>query len=592
VTGDELEQVGQALLQGLGFTCVSELRHVRLIDLDSGGPHGADDHIELDYLIPYGNTCILGEITSRHGSKSLSRKYDRFCHHVDIISRAFGRKRSDRSRRAFFQQLGVPDDTLRRFRGVSEFRGFFLTTEQDRSGINFDARSAVPILYRHDWLVLREYEKSIGCHAAPAFLERLDLAPIQSGPQEQICFTCAEEALLLSRHRRFSLVAESECDVLVFEADPYKLLPRSRVYRRESLTQERWPDSKHYQRALSHRKLRRIREQIPDPDESGSFMFPGSILVVLSRSCRFDPEKKELMIPNAFGALRVIDGQHRLFAYANSDVQDRVRDTGRIMVTALHIEEADEAEIQRCSAQAFVEINTNQTRVAPLLLHDISFDVLGDRSPRAISAKILTEVNKRRRSAMHGLLRTNDTPDGAIKMTELVSTLAQIANPDAVRKVLDATSGAKLDRLRGYQNLFSRPGDCAQLADGETMMKCGEVGIDRYFKIVRAIYPGDWKDLADGGEQTALRRTKMIAAFIRLLKDFVWEGLDWDDVDGELRRVCDHIGGLGGRRRPSIVFDEKLESIPEPAYKQMDFYRFLSRNRVRKTRIQTVVSSK
>jgi hypothetical protein len=80
LAGDNLEHAGLTLLnEGFAFGAIRpEKETVRLIDLDPEGPHGPGDSLELDYLLPLGRVCLVGEITARTRTQDLDEKYRRF----------------------------------------------------------------------------------------------------------------------------------------------------------------------------------------------------------------------------------------------------------------------------------------------------------------------------------------------------------------------------------------------------------------------------------------------------------------------------------------------------------------------------------
>lgn len=591
--GISLELAGRKLFESVGFTCAGELTNVRLSELDPTGPYSSGEHVEFDYLIPHGTMCLVGEITARRNKGNLKDKYSRFIQQTQLLGHIHGRKRTPAGRRELFRLLGVPDDQLPEFDSVSTFAGFFVTTHFDRATVTLDRRPGFAIIYKHDWMVFHEYAEAISRWAAPVLLERLGMPLVPVADEQVLQLRANQERLLCSIARRFSLIAPIDCNILLFETNPYLLLRRCRVYRRESLSQDLWDDSKHYQRALRKPKLRKIRKWLLDRHHD-SFLFPGSILVVLDQCCSFDQHNHggSLEIPDRYGAVHVVDGQHRLFAYADLAVENDMRDTARILVTALHIPNASAHRIKQCSAQAFVEINSNQTRVPALLLHDIAYDVLGKRDAKAISAKVLTEAN-RRKGRLRGFLRTNDTPYGIVKMTELVSVLSQMLNPEMIRKVALAITGNLGMRRFGYEALFAMSQGtfvANRLTEPDELVRRGIYVLVRYFNLIGKQFATDWAEARSSTPTSAFRRAHLFYGWVRLLKEFIDEGASWDDISMYIEQIHEHVGQLGGRAHPNVVFDESVSAIPNPkSYKAMDFYRFLSRNRTRKTRIQTAV---
>ena len=587
-----VQRSGGELFTRLGLLCIDDFPQVRLLALEPGGAHRAGDHLEIDYLIPRESTCLVGEITTRANLGEVRRKYRRFLSHFNLIRQVYSRKRTAAGKEAVWQTLGVPTNRLGAFQHIRDCQGFFILTNVDRPQIHLDAAPRIRVFYRFDWKVLREYEKAIGEYASPSFLEHFQITPTRRIRRRTHVYSSQQNGLLCISQRYVTTAHSSgRCDILVFEAYPYDLLKCAKVFRRESISQDLWSAERHYQRALLPSKLERMRDLlIGHADEGRVFLFPGSILVVLSEQCHYDADRDggRLEIPDEFGSLHIVDGQHRLFAYANNDVRTVVTDEATILITALHFPEASQDDIKRCSAQAFVEINTNQTKVRPLLLYDIAFNLLDDRTPKAISAKVLTDANRVRQRRLYGILFTNDTPTGRIRMTEITTTLAQILNPDRVAALEGATRGTQVLSREGYEALFRSP--IAQLGDPDALAQRAKGVIGKYFDVVAIAFSSDWNEISAENPRSAFGLTKMFAGWIRLLKDFISEGLDWDDIAEEIQRIKRNVSSLERRRQPRLVFDMRLRSIPDAGNRQMDFYRFLSRNRRRKTSIQRVVA--
>jgi DNA sulfur modification protein DndB len=139
-----------------------------------------------------------------------------------------------------------------------------------------------------------------------------------------------------------------------------------------------------YQRLLVPNRLKGIRKFI----EKGGY-FPNSIIINfdsshLKQKVCFEPAGKvsndsdsrfgSLLIPNAYGIAHIIDGQHRVYGYANSSYKD----SNTIPVVAfLDMESREQLQI-------FMDINENQKAVSPSLRLDLKEDIDWE-SPRTDS---------------------------------------------------------------------------------------------------------------------------------------------------------------------------------------------------------------
>lgn len=323
LTGQELEDFGQEVFTRMGLTCIHALNQARLRDLDPPGPYSADDHLEFDYLIPCGEICLIGEITGRSSPNSVRTKYSRFRRHYGVV-------RNLQLTGQVWQLLGVPSEHLRDFRGVTELKCFFVTTRLERFDVNLPEVDNMARFYKPDWDLLVEYSHSIGIYAKHHFLYHFDVAEGRSHRPLMLCRS--PHGLMRTTDRKIASGNVGLADVYTFEVSPYDLLPIARVFRRDELPNLAPAPEPEYQRPLMPDKLDSIRGNLLD---SPDFMFPNSILVVLSSDCRYLEEEEALMIPDNYGAVSVIDGQHRLFSYADEGVRARIDDGSRIVVTAV-----------------------------------------------------------------------------------------------------------------------------------------------------------------------------------------------------------------------------------------------------------------
>lgn len=128
-----------------------------------------------------------------------------------------------------------------------------------------------------------------------------------------------------------------------------------------------------YQRILKPKKVSAIRSYLPSP---GAF-FPNSIIMASDHQITWSKEisdgKNEIgkiTLPNKYGALNVIDGQHRLYGTESSDLGTKKP------VSICLIEGLSKPE----EASLFTTINQEQTRVSADLMWDL-YGELGSISP-------------------------------------------------------------------------------------------------------------------------------------------------------------------------------------------------------------------
>ena len=155
-----------------------------------------------------------------------------------------------------------------------------------------------------------------------------------------------------------------------FVIQPEKLLQIAYVHHRRS-TPEDLAGS--YQRMLKKSRLRKISSFI-----TGGGYFPNNIILNFTERPTFRPFEKEkqvgdvvfgmLDLPRQYASAWIIDGQHRLYGYADNER----RATATVPVLAFHSLDVKE------QAKLFVEINKEQKAVGPNLLWDLYPDIYHD----------------------------------------------------------------------------------------------------------------------------------------------------------------------------------------------------------------------
>jgi DNA sulfur modification protein DndB len=161
-------------------------------------------------------------------------------------------------------------------------------------------------------------------------------------------------------------------DYYMFSIEPSLLLKMGFVLHRTRANESEFPT---YQRLLVPLRLKGITKFI---DEGG--YFPNSIILNFNtkkNKVKFEANSKptdsnacsgKLIIPNAYGIAYIIDGQHRVYGYANS----KYVENNTIPVVAFDgLDTIEQLEI-------FMDINQNQKAVSPSLRLDLEEDLYWD----------------------------------------------------------------------------------------------------------------------------------------------------------------------------------------------------------------------
>ena len=580
--GDELSNYGKLMFESMGLVCVDRLKQVPLKELDPAGAYNSGDNCEFDYLIPLHGDCLVVEITGRHNNSKVEGKYRHFVRSLNILKKA-------KVNSNLWQLLGVPAADISHFKNVTSFRGLFMANKVDQYDVLLEKKKDVAISLASEVRQLSEYTDAIGKFAKDLFLSSIGMAP-QAG----------KRPIELSKtdHNLFAtcgvkLVSGDDAplgDILTFEANPYDLLVFLLFYRRDmlaSLSVEPY----NYQRALDPKKLDSIRKNLlKDPN----FVFPNSILLLLSKDCNFVPDENKLRIAHKPGAVSVIDGQHRLFSYADPEIKEKTQQNARIIASAISFDSASKNDLRAFGARAFVEINHNQTTIDKTHIQAIAYDILGRRDRHACAAKILHNANSRRdqKNPLYGLFATGESLTGVVAAKTVLSKLATLCRVEDIRQLGSVRRG-KTKRYRkrlGYQRSLALDSNELRRLSHDDFVSRFTSALIRYFHIVKNVFPYDFPQKGDQmpGSRSALGYSKMIAAFVRLFGDFIFNGKTWNAMDTSIHRIQTNVSKLTRPMPNDRIMPVERSEIPDANDKQSVMLRFLRSNIERKTPVDKI----
>ena len=169
-----------------------------------------------------------------------------------------------------------------------------------------------------------------------------------------------------------------------------------------------------YQRLLSPKRLKDIAEHI---EKHKGGIFPTNVVVNFSGRIRFDasgpadddePVVGTLYLPNKYRSAFLIDGQHRLYGFARTELATK----GKIPVLAFeNLQRSEEVNM-------FVDINSKQVRVPKRLLVELEPEILdpnaGPRDRlRQLNSRVAANVATRRSSPLYDLVVGEWGPDSS-----------------------------------------------------------------------------------------------------------------------------------------------------------------------------------
>lgn len=294
-----------------------------------------------------------------------------------------------------------------------------------------------------------------------------------------------------------------------------------------------------YQRLIQKSRLRDIGGFI----QEGGY-FPNNLLINFMRVPRFDILEKDLTtdvhygqlyLPNTYKSAWIIDGQHRLYGYANLD--EKYLDQKLIVVAFDGLKKEEEASL-------FVTINHEQRSVPKNLLDDLEGQLnWGSEDPvervGALSAQVLQKLNRDLASPFYnrftaeGLKSTNKAcltipaVKSAIRRSRLVGFPA---TKDSYEKGLlcGSTDNATLLRAQKVFNGFFGAiynADITRWDKGREGRICTNEGIQAFTlllgEIASYLYKGDVTKFMSRKEQQLVAE---ISPLIEPIVAFIQEG--------------------------------------------------------------------
>lgn len=185
-----------------------------------------------------------------------------------------------------------------------------------------------------------------------------------------------------------------------FAIEPARLLKLTYVLHRNRANNLMMPT---YQRLIKKTRLRSVAQFV----DGGGF-FPNSVIINIEpgrRPLRFDRAELQsgdstlgiLHLPQTYRAAYIIDGQHRLYGYANS----KRADTDLIPVVAF------EGLPRSEQVRLFMQINENQQAVPKNLRSTLNADLLWDsgdlrEQARALRLRIAQQLGEHKASPLYG----------------------------------------------------------------------------------------------------------------------------------------------------------------------------------------------
>lgn len=461
--------------------------------------------MELDFAARIANIGLLVEVTAQQGNQR--QEILKFVRHCNLFVD------SPRPLREKIRLLrGIPRNARGDFERIVTWKYLYIGTSQEIITEGLDGRIApgdpLYVFNQEHHGYLKFLVERIGRFASFELFKALGISPDDIGDNEN---DISVPAILLANRRISERV--HPVDLYVFTAPVLSLLKTARVMRYGSL--DSWiPEvGENYQRLLNEQKLAKMQTFLRHRRERSTF--PNAVTVVLGQTVnplRLRDGRITLRIPIQYGSLQMIDGQHRLFAYAKSGLTADQLQAARLIAVGIKFGDADRRTLQEWSARTFVEINKEQTKVPTELINLISYSAMGDVGPKSLAARIVVELNIVGNGPLANVFRTrpfqtkNRVKGRPVRIVSVTNELARLFDPD----------NANAANTLGIYETFSHDA-WIQLENrrADTIVAEGKRVVSTYFGAVSDVFYEDWNS-----KDSLIFTANYLSAFSRLLVEF------------------------------------------------------------------------
>jgi DGQHR domain-containing protein len=240
-----------------------------------------------------------------------------------------------------------------------------------------------------------------------------------------------------------------------------------------------------YQRPVIQRKIAELMDYYLQCSEAQNLpAIPGAVLLVADRRLDFVPISSHrilgvLQLPPEEGALRALDGQHRLLALHQLAEEHPAED---VQVPAVIFDRLAADQV----VELFVTINAKHTKLNPSHLISLSGRRLYQDTELAVSHDVIRALNEDSSSALHGEIKLFGVGHGRVAQAPLAEELKNVL------AALDAFGGKEAEEFREHATRFFL----------------------NYFRQVAKAFPRAWQ-----GKRYSIKTAMALRAFLRIVPD-------------------------------------------------------------------------
>lgn len=331
-------------------------------------------------------------------------------------------------------------------------------------------------------------------------------------------------------------------NLYVFSIDPETLLKMAYVFRRPV-------SPKAYQRMLSPERIKKTIPSFLDKEEA---ILPTNITCVLPPQTTF--KKNRLVIPSKFSSIWIVDGQHRLYSFANIKNLENLKKFKLICVGLKNTDFPPKKQ-----GKIFIDINYYAKKVSTDLLLDL-YEILNIKDRRV---EIVKSLNSK--GVFKNKIKSPSNPKGIIALPTFSLTPA-----------MDS-----LVRNGGYLNTYYK----GKFQENKFQDFCIR-NINLFFSIISRKLKSMWEDpkkyiiCTNRGIRAFLRLFPFVLNYSNGIKEKNFEKpiiclKDFEFLNSELRRK--YLGEGGADEFAKNLVEHIQRKIPDfPSYKIQEVIRTLT----------------
>ncbi len=516
--------------------------------IDIGATEMKGDNIEIDAIIKVEDTTILLEYTLENFAKkgAAKEKINKFIRNSYLFEKGSNDEK--------FKYFSIDDKKkITDIKSSKDRKYVFIGTSRSFDNIHLDSKEFTdyPSISKNLYLI-RPHQldyfiklvKAIGSFAKNELIDFLDIS-IQPKYSLITDYFKVQNKLLTPNSEVFA-------DIYTFKATASDLLNISKIPRSEGYPLIAVEEKDSYQRLFKEKKLKDISENFIQNDRRRSY--PTSLTAVLSPNC-FEKEGK-LHLPISYGSLSIIDGQHRLYAYAWDSIDEDTRNGTELIITAISFKSGNDSNVREdLAAKIFCEINSKQSKVEESLIVLLKYDILKEFDHEGIAGKIVKELNSKGPLQslfyINPLKKTNSSGIHPIKIKSVTDELTLLLQ--------GKKTNGKLVQQEVFKKLFKVEYSSNDYAEesAKLLVKNAQILLTKFFNFIGTAYKEDWA----AGNKSAIFSSKFFAGFIRLFRHIYFDlDLSKDkDVQNFLREIRSN---LPVNPSSMIYFDKSDKNIP------------------------------